>query len=166
MSTTATWDVSYTSTATTTDWIDVDGMDWGTAVRAERPRDHHQPPDEYSITYDPETKKFVVSRGWDYADKEFSTKRSAQRFVKRWMEKKHGIKPSKTNILKRLKEKQQELKVRKEEERKAEEYRIEAERVAERYRKSQELAWAVQEKARLKYEEEQEEDNYFERLGI
>ena len=56
--------------------------------------------------------------------------------------------------------------MREEEERRAEQYRIEVEKQAEKVRIAQEHAWAVQEQARLKYEEEQEEDNYFERLGL
>ena len=67
---TATWDITYTSTATstTTDWIETTDLDWGGAVLADRHRGHYHD-DSYSIEYDAKKKKFIVSRGWDFEDR-------------------------------------------------------------------------------------------------
>ena len=72
----------------------------------------------YSIDYDPVKSKFIVERGLQASPKEFTTKRSAVRFVKRWLDKLNGIKvepkkiPFKTNkirIQERKRKAQEEL---------------------------------------------------------
>jgi len=61
----------------------------------------------YSIDYDPVKSKFIVERGLQASPKEFTTKRSAVRFVKRWLDKLNGIKvepkkiPFKTNKIRK-----------------------------------------------------------------
>ena len=112
-----------------------------------------------SITYDPEKMRFVVNRGWEYNDREFTTKRSAQRFLKRWEDKQNGVVTKKKDITKKLIEAQKRVREQKE-------WEIQ---MAEERRKMEEhfrLLTEQAEQARMAQEEAELEDNYFERLGV
>ena len=101
-----------TSTAATTYWND-DTIDKQSTVfeGALDPTPVHN--SDPSITYDPEQKKFIVCRGLDYQDREFTTKRSALRFSKRWLDKKNGIyNKKKTPIYQVYKQKAKEARER------------------------------------------------------
>ncbi len=156
--------------ATTTTWVDNDGTMWvdgatnqmpeiqsmGRAFRELRDRQPiYHLEDRPSITYDPEKKKFVVCRGWDYQDKEFNTKRSARRFIKRWLDKQNGVAPPKKDITKIYKEKARQARAMEEMAR----ARAEIERLMMEQEK-------IAEQVKLKVELQELDDNYYERLGL
>ncbi len=129
------------------------------------------PYSDYSISYDPERGRFIVNRGFEYQEKEFTTKRSALRFVKRWREKRGDIdRGIKIPIYDQYKEKAKARKlekIRQQEEREALERERERLRVeAEKHALWMEAIRKKRIKQKKKEDELWEEETYLERLGV
>ena len=157
-STTTTW-----VDATDTFWIDDDTFDTGYYTSDEIPVPREASSSEPSITYDPETKKFVVHTDILQQGREFNTKRSAKRFVKRWQNKKNGVTERKKSIYEQYKEKAIEKRTRNRER----EERLELMRIAQEQAEELQRQMAIQAEQVMELQElANEEDNYFERLGL
>jgi len=170
------YNTSVTSTSTT--WVDGTDSLW---ISSDSDIQHYSnevimeqtglSPSGDSISYDPEKKRFVVYRGFEYQDKEFTTKRSAKRYLKRWEDKQNGIKTKKVPIYDQYKAgvmaKRHRERMRLEQEEQARIRQEQMDRIrAERVAAEREMVEAAE---ALRLQEERpmtEEEAYFDRIGI
>jgi hypothetical protein len=157
---------SGTSTAATTTYYDdttyvTYTSDTGGVHRVRVPRTYADElfKPNYSISYNKDDNRFIVSRGLDYQDREFTTKRSAKRFAERWLARKNKEIKTKVPIYEQYKESAKSKRIMAEAMRRMDEARIR--------REAERLEMVRREEAAMEQEEiSTEEDRYFERLGL